>query len=70
MTMLDRAFDGWRGQVIRRASDLRFAGEAGLNVTLDEVKMDEFVAMRLISAELNQQSEEKMRAGSQRRQTL
>jgi len=68
MVLLDRAFDGWRGQVIRRASDLRFAAEAGVRIGLDEIQMDEFIAMRLISAELNQQTEEKMRAGSRQRQ--
>jgi len=52
---------GWRGQLIRRAADIRFALDVGLRMTLDEIQADEFVALRVIKAEVDQQAEEKLR---------
>jgi len=60
-TLLEQALEGWRGQLIRRATDLRFALEAGIRLSLDEIQADEFVALRVIKAELDQHAEEERR---------
>ncbi|MGQ9686623.1 MAG: hypothetical protein ACUVT2_10015 [Thiobacillaceae bacterium] len=59
--MLEAAMEGWRGQVIRRAADIRFALEAGVRMTLEEIQADEFLALKAIKAELDQLAEEKLR---------
>jgi len=59
--LLEEAMQGWRGQLIRRAADIRFALDVGLRMTLDEIQADEFVALRVIKAEVDQQAEEKLR---------
>jgi len=60
-SLLEQALEGWRGQLIRRAADLRFAVDVGVRMTLDEIQVDEFVALRVIKAEVDQQAEEKLR---------
>ena len=43
--------ESWRGQLIRRVLDLRFAREAGIRFSLDEIPADEFLILRLLAGE-------------------
>ena len=61
--LLEHALEGWRGQLIRRAADLRFALDVGVRMTLDEIQADEFVALKAIKAEQEQYLEERSRQG-------
>jgi len=62
-TLLEQALEGWRGQLIRRAADLRFALDVGVRMTLEEIQADEFVALKAIKAEQEQYLEERSRQG-------
>ena len=62
-SLLAQALEGWRGQLIRRAADIRFALDVGVCLTLDEIQADEFVALKAIKAEQEQYLEERSRQG-------
>lgn len=58
---LDAAQSSERGQLLRRALDLRAALKLGVKISLDEIAADEFQAMLIIEEEQARFDEERLK---------
>ncbi len=62
---LDAAQNSPAGLLIRRALDLKAALDLGIRIGLDEVRADEFMAMRILQEERDALDRERMNHGRQ-----
>lgn len=62
LDLLDAAVG--QNPVLRRAIDIDFANEAGFRLTLDEIDVEEFEAIKTLRAERNKHQAEQMKKSS------